>query len=356
MNASPMLRVNGRYLTQQVTGVQRFAIEITRALRGIAECDVIAPRGARDEDGIVPRRVGCLGGHAWEQFELPWHLRGGVLLNLGNTAPLAVGRQIVVVHDARVFTMPDVYSWRFRTWYRLLQRGLARRGACIATVSGFAQRELAGRLGLDPAAITVLGEGAGHLLRVPPAPGLHQRLGLERPYVLAVGSLARHKNLSALSATAAMLVEYGMDLVLIGDINRRIFGTEVLELPASVRCVGRQGDAALRALYEGAACFVFPSLDESFGLPAVEAMACGCPVVASRAGSLPEVCGDAALLVDPADPADIARAVRLVLDDPDCATRLRAAGRARAAGFTWEAAARRLAGLAAGLGTADGTA
>ncbi len=347
MTGTVQLKVNARYLTQKMTGVQRFALEVTRALMRFTDCDVIAPRAARDDPGIAPRRVGLLSGHAWEQLELPWHARGGVLLNLGNTAPLALGRQIVVLHDARSFTMPQAYAWQFGTFYRTLQRSLVRRGVCIATVSRFAQRELAHHLRLDPAAIPVLGEGAEHLLRQPLLPGLHHALGLERPYVLSVGSLARHKNLAALSATAAHLAGREMDLVLIGDIDRRVFGTDAAGLPAPARWIGRRGDAELRTLYAGAACFVFPSLDESFGLPAVEAMACGCPVVAARAGSLPELCGDAALLVDPADPGDIAAAVARVLDEPGLADRLRAAGRARAAGFTWEAAARRLAALAA---------
>jgi glycosyltransferase involved in cell wall biosynthesis len=143
-----------------------------------------------------------------------------------------------------------------------------------------------------------------------------------------------------------------MDLVLIGDLDRRVFGANAAVLPAPARWIGRRDDAELRALYAGAACFVFPSLNESFGLPAVEAMACGCPVVASTAGSLPEVCGEAALLADPRDPRAIAAAVRRVLDEPGLADRLRAAGHARAGGYTWRDAAMRLRGLAEELAAA----
>ena len=144
------------------------------------------------------------------------------------------------------------------------------------------------------------------------------------------------------------------DLVITGGLNPRVFGAAAMPKPA--RYIGRVEDAGLRALYEGAACFVFPSLHEGFGLPAVEAMACTCPVVAARAGSLPEICADAALLVDPLDPADIAHAVRQVLDDPACAARLRAAGMARAAEFSWHSAATRLSTLAASLAIEDKTA
>jgi glycosyltransferase involved in cell wall biosynthesis len=163
---------------------------------------------------------------------------------------------------------------------------------------------------------------------------------------MSVGSMARHKNLSALKATASRLAERGIDLVLVGDANTRVFTDADSDLPPSVRWIGRHEDSALRTLYEGADCFVFPSLDESFGLPAVEAMTCRCPVVAARAGSLPEICGDAALLVDPSDPAGFAEAVMRVIDNAETAACLRRAGEARAAGFTWSAAASRLAAMA----------
>jgi glycosyltransferase involved in cell wall biosynthesis len=189
------------------------------------------------------------------------------------------------------------------------------------------------------------------MLRPPADPGLPARLGLERPYVLAVGSPAPHKNLAALSATAAMLAARGAELVLTGDLSSPVFAR--IALPAPARRVGRVDDASLRALYEGAACLVFPSRHEGFGLPAVEAMALGCPVVAARAGALPEVCAGAALFADPADPLDIAQAVAAVLDDPALAARLAAAGRVRAAGFTWAATAARLSGLVDAVARGD---
>jgi len=340
------LYVNGRFLTQALTGVQRFAGEIARALP--RPYTLLAPPSAPDTSDLPLRRVGRRGGHAWEQFELPRHAAGGILLSLGNTAPLALRRQVVVIHDAAAFAVPEDYSWRFRTLYRGLQRALVGRGATIATVSHFARTQITRHLGIPPERIAVVGEGAEHILRPAPDRTILARLGLSRPFVLSVGSLAPHKNLAALTATAAMLAARGHDLVLTGELDPRVFAAPAT-LPSPARQAGRVTDAELRALYEAAACFVFPSRHEGFGLPAVEAMACFCPVVAARAGALPETCADAALLADPANPADIAAAVARVLDDPDLSEALRVAGRIRAASLTWTDAAARLSAVAARL-------
>jgi len=325
--------LNARFTVQALTGVQRFAQEITR------ELDRILPMTA-----IVPGRplAGILG-HAWEQAVLPWRARGGVLVNLGNTAPLLYERQVVVIHDAGVFATPDAYSAKFRFWYRFVQRHLLRGRTRVVTVSAFSQSAIATAFGCDAGRITVIGEGAEHLARVAPNWTVLERNGL-RPagYVLAVGSLAAHKNLAALAATATMLAMRGMDLVVTGGFAAGVFGDNRAGPPAGCRFVGRVDDAELRALYQGAACFVFPSRYEGFGLPAVEAMTEGCPVVAARAGSLPEVCGDAAVYCDPGDGANIAQAVAVVLDDAMQRAALAAAGQARVAGITWAAAAARL--------------
>ena len=131
-------------------------------------------------------------------------------------------------------------------------------------------------------------------------------------------------------------------VVVAGGSNDRVFDSTRVLWPEQVKCLGYVTDAELRALYSHAACFVYPSLYEGFGLPPLEAMMCGCPVVASRAASLPEVCGDAAVYCDPHDPADIARSIGEVMSSETLRAGMKFRGYQRAQEFTWERSARLL--------------
>ncbi|MCW4586921.1 glycosyltransferase family 4 protein [Gluconacetobacter entanii] len=349
----PAIYVNGRFMTQPLSGVQRFALEICHALARVSHAQgrpspiLLIPEGRITEEDApdLPRRtVGKRHGQVWEQFELPLAARSGILLNLGNTAPLWGRRQIVIIHDAGVFGHPDSYSWKFRLWYRVLHFLLCRTRTRLVTVSEFSRNELARYLHIPAARISVIGEGAEHIVRTQADPAILARHDL-RPqrFVLAVGNLAPHKNLSRLDALARALSLRGIPLVISGSVNTTIFnasGTQILPRPATY--VGRVSDGELRALYEAAACFVFPSLYEGFGLPPLEAMACGCPVVAADIPVLHEVCGPAAIYANPADPDAIAQSVVRILDSPAVAQELRVAGRARADELTWDRAAQSL--------------
>jgi glycosyltransferase involved in cell wall biosynthesis len=339
--------LNGRFRAQSLTGVQRFAEEISAglarrcAVRSLAAPTLLTPSGAPPGDPLLPSLpVGRRQGVLWEQWELPQHARGGVLVNLGNTAPLRAGRQLVVIHDAGVFATPESYSWQFRRWYKLLHGLLARSPARIVSVSRFSRSEVARHLGIDEACIGLVSEGAEHITAVAPDETILDRHGLRAgAYVLVVGSLAAHKNLDALGAMAEMLANRGVTLVITGGINAAVFKSAPSRLPMPANYVGRVSDSELRALYGNAVCFVFASRYEGFGLPAVEAMACGCPVVAAAIPSLMEICGDAALYCNPRDPADIAATVAQLLDQPALAERIRRNGKARAASYSWDKAA-----------------
>ncbi|MDB5416519.1 MAG: glycosyltransferase family 1 protein [Rubritepida sp.] len=350
-----MIVLNGRFLTQSLTGVQRYAREMARALDALVAAGdappirLLAPPGAEGLEAfpfLAPRIVGTRTGQLWEQLDLPRALSGDFLLNLGNTGPLLVGRnQAVVIHDAGVFDTPESYGWKFRSWYRGLQRGLVFRGAKILSVSEFSAGRIEANLGVSGARVTL--EGGEHILREPADPSLLERHGLKPGgFALVIGTGAAHKNLAALQHAIGALAARGLVLAVAGAKDASVFrsdGNTTSE--ANVRALGRVTDAELRALYESALCLVFPSRYEGFGLPPVEAMWCGCPVVASRAGAVAEVCGDAALWFDAPSPESLGDCVARLADDTHLRETIIAAGRQRTAGFSWDAAARRLLGF-----------
>lgn len=341
--------ISGRFLTQPTTGVQRVAREI------VAQLDAMVGRGAIDGarhelvlltpprvterlalEHVSQRPVGKRSGHRWEQTDLARAARGGTLLSPGNTGPLRHRRQVVLIHDASVFAVPDAYTRAFRLWYRFALRRLARVCPVVVTPSAFSAREVVRWCGVERSRVVVAHLGAEHVLRVEADPSLLRSHGLiERPYVLAVGSRAPHKNLDRVLAAGAALRDRGLDLVVVGGAAPRVFGDHAVEDGDAVRHLGYCSDAQLRALYEHATCLVFPSLYEGFGLPPLEAMACGCPVLVSRAASLPEVCDDAAEYCDPVDGADVTRRLLDLVDDAPRRVRLAERGRARATAFSW---------------------
>jgi glycosyltransferase involved in cell wall biosynthesis len=349
----PGLVINGRFLTQRLTGVQRFAGEITRALDAMAAegrlpgARLLLPAGASSPFAHIPAEPGKLRGQAWEQLELPLRARGGVLLNLGNTAPLASGRaQAVVIHDAGAFDTPESYSTAFRAWYRGLHHALPRVGARLVTVSEFSRGRIAHHLRIDPGRIAVMPESGEHILRETPDPAVLAKHGLDAGrFALVVGTRAAHKNLGGLGDAAGLLGAHGMKLAVAGAADPAVFRAETGPAGAHVALLGRVSDAELRSLYGAALCLIFPSRYEGFGLPPIEAMSCGCPVVAADAASLPEVCGEAALWFDTEGPRRLADALARLVTEPGLAAHLAVAGRARAAGFTWRGAAERLLSL-----------
>jgi glycosyltransferase involved in cell wall biosynthesis len=247
-----------------------------------------------------------------------------------------VRRQLLTIHDASVFAVPEAYSPMFRHYYRLILPYLARRVERVFTVSRFSASELKRWTGIPEEKIRITPGGHDHILATAADPDVlsRHRLG-HKPYVLAVGSLARHKNLEAVFAAMQLLGQQGWDYVIAGPVNPRIFGEVPRGAPTVAKQLGYVTDAELRALYEGAACLVYPSRYEGFGLPPLEAMACGCPVIVSRSASLPEVCGEAALYVDADDHQQLAAAIRRVMCEENLATRLRQLGRERAGQWTW---------------------
>ena len=348
------ITINGRFLTQSITGVQRYAIEIVKALDNLFDAgdidpdqisfELLAPRGANCDLRLkhIPLRcVGHLSGHLWEQFELPFYVGRKPLISLCNAAPLLKRNQIVTIHDASVFANPRTYPFAFRAWYKFLLRGICRAARKIVTDSSFSKSEIMRYCGIDESRIQVILLGKEHIFAVPADAGIIERNQLsEKPYILAVSSVTPNKNFRSIVRAIELLDKVDFDIVIAGGANPRVFSQSDLSLPDTVKHLGYVSDGELRALYEHAACFVFPSFYEGFGLPPLEAMACGCPVIVSNAASLPEVCGDAALYCDPHSPEDIAAKISQLIHDPALQDDLRGKGLERAALYSWDKTAK----------------
>ncbi|MBA2723174.1 MAG: glycosyltransferase family 4 protein, partial [Methylibium sp.] len=246
-------------------------------------------------------------------------------------------------HDAAVFDRPDAYTAAFSAWYRYAFRRLARSALLVLTVSAFSKERLAEALPAARGRLAVVANGAEHLVRLAADLSVLGRLGLERQgYLLAVGSANPTKNFAALAqAFSALAARGALRLVFVGAARRTVFAAAGPRGAADPRIVyaGAVTDAELKALYANALALVFPSTYEGFGLPPLEAMSCGCPVAASNAAAVPEVCGDAALYFDPRSPAAIGAAVQRMVDEPALRDLLRERGRLRVAAFTWDKAA-----------------
>ena len=278
-----------------------------------------------------------------------------------NRVPLLMIRPYVVTihdmvnlfYDERKLSAVHMYLRRFR-----FRRGLTRASRVIA-VSEATKRDVENLLGVPPGRITRVynAPDPGFLGRDPAAGEeerrrIMERYQIDRPFLLYAGAIRHHKNIPRLVEAFAVLREQLAAHPVYGDLRLVIIGDTISQYPAvrqavlkskmehAVRFLGFVPFDTLRCFYEAAAAFVFPSRHEGFGLPPLEAMACGTPVVTSNVSSLPEVAGDAAMLVNPGNVFDIARGIRDVLTDEPLRAELIRRGRVQAARFSWERSAR----------------
>lgn len=342
--------INGRLLGQRVTGVQRYARETLLCMDELigagegawARWTLAVPPGTQVPAlrSIAVDVVGRLQGHPWEQFELAWRARNALLFSFGLTGPLLKRNQIVTVHDANVIRTPETFGRVFRLWYRLVVPSLVRRARMTIAVSRFSATEAQHCYGAPSSSLRISSEGWQHLARIESDPAVIDRHGLRGiSFALAVSSPNANKNFAAIEQALSILGGSAPVCVAAGAARASVFRQADSGLN-HVLHLGYVTDRELKALYEHATCFVFPSFYEGFGIPPLEAMASGCPVVASTAPALREVCGDAALYFDPRDPGALASRLRRVFGSTSLRSRMAARGLERARLYSWTDGAR----------------
>ncbi|MFQ5830361.1 MAG: glycosyltransferase family 4 protein [Candidatus Methylomirabilia bacterium] len=359
------IAVNASIVDPYLSGLGVYTVNMVRELSRLHSDLTVYTAYPELEDfrSVTARRVwrgvgpsGGWRGHLarllWLQVALPFRLRADRAALLLSPLPEGIFLprvpQVVVVHDLIPLHFPEAFP-RQTIYFRHLIPLLLRRSRIVLADSESTREDLRQCYRLDGRRIQVVPVGYDHRRFHPdvdPEP-LRTQLGLA-PYLLYVGNLFPHKNLAGLLKTFARLApSIPHRLVVVGKKDPRYYpalsrDAERLGIGGRVHFLDYVGEQDLPALYAGADLFVFPSLYEGFGLPPLEAMACGTPVVASNTSSLPEVLGQSAILVDPLDIQALADAVEGVLSDPARRDRLRALGFERASRFSWERSARQL--------------
>jgi glycosyltransferase involved in cell wall biosynthesis len=342
-----MIVINARFLTQEIRGVQRFAEQTCLALKQLRDDVVfVAPHDIRMHESARALDVQCIGsnsGHLWEQLDLPLYLyrkASPLLVSLTSTAPIFYSNQIATHLDINYIRFPQSYSRAFRTAYRTLTPILLSRLKALLTVSQFSKGEISSFYGFPEKQIFVIPAAVSEAFV--PAP-----LNADRQqYLLAVSSPSAHKNFNRMiQAFLTLQGHENVQLHIVGGGND-IFADPNLQRLASrdprIRFLGRLSDAELIEQYQGATAFVFPSLYEGFGIPPLEAQACGCPVLAANAASIPEVLQASALYFDPLDVSHMAAAMERILTDVPLRQSLRRRGMINVRRFSWEDSARRV--------------
>ncbi|MDA5558133.1 glycosyltransferase family 4 protein [Shimia sp. MMG029] len=345
--------INGKFLGASLNGVHRTAAHYASLLIERARSEghhvrLLTPRGVETDPHfplLVPEV--CRGkfgaGQGWEMLTLPRLARKSLLVNFCNLAPVLHGNSVVMIHDAQTYLFPSDYTGRQATAYRALLPLIGARARRVLTVSEFSRQSLARHRVGHLNKIDVVHNGTDHIIDAEHDPAILDKYQLSaQPYVMVLGTAKGYKNIARVFDAMTPAFPGNIKLVVAGGPGPETYAAQGWHAPEGTVFTGFVSDNELKTLYSHAAVFAFPSRTEGFGLPPVEAMHCGTPVVAANAGAMPEVCADAALLIDPEDTAEWRSALLKVLQDPELANTLRSNGNSRARDLTWANAGDRL--------------
>jgi len=350
--AKKIVYINGRFLTQPVTGVQRVAEETIKAIDNLISKGeineykfiILAPKKDvrhLDLKNIKIKRFGALTGHLWEQLELPLFSRKKLLINFCNTAPLVKKNQIIYIHDAAIIDEPAGFTSNFVRYYSLLYKVLSVRSKRIITVSNFSKGRLEQYFPFVRDKISVSYLGTDHIANYPILNGYLEKNSLiSNNYFLAVSSANPNKNFKIISDV--LIGEKGngdYTFVIVGGKSSKVFRAEKLKNEHSIKYLGYVSDEELVTLYKHAKAFIFPSKYEGFGLPPLEAMYMGTPVIASKSASIPEILESNALYFKYDDINELKSNLDVISHDTQLVDRLKKDGKEHSNQFKWSSTA-----------------
>lgn len=323
--------INSRCVAENMTGVSRYTSELMKRLKSI---EPMYPNNIRH--GVL--------GHFWEQFILPCRLRNRLLFSPGNTGPIVVSNQVVTIHDLATVHCSEFMSKKFSFYYSNLLPILVKNVRHIIAVSNFTKQCLISEFCVPEEKVSVVHNGVDSRFCPSKRNDIEDVLSILklpcRKYILSVSSLEPRKNLtSVLNAWSKILHLLPSDLWLViagKQGNSNVFQDVYFnELPPRVFFTGYVEDELVPALISGAIFFIYMSFYEGFGLPPLEAMACGTPVLVSNQAALPEVVDDSGLYADPYDIDDIANKILLFSKEVNLRAKYSILGRERSLLFSW---------------------
>lgn len=349
-----MFVVNGRYLTQKATGVHRYAFEICNKLHEMGvDFHVAVPNEIHPDYKFNFKVVKCgsFNTHLWEQISLPRYLKrigSPLLISFTGCGPLNYSNQIMTIHDVSHERYPEWFSKNYYRFYHYMMPRIGKKAHAVLTVSEFSKKEIVDTLGINAEKIHVVHSNVPFHNK----PSKEEVLSFTRNpeaerYILAVSSMDPRKNFVRLVEAFDKIKDKSVKLYIIG-MSFKAFNTPDLQklIGENVHLPGYIPDEKLQTMYQNALLSVYPSLYEGFGLPPLESMTYGCPVINSDIPALREVSQDAALYVDPYNIEDITQKIEQLLVDEPLRKELQEKGLLQIKKYSWDKSAKQVYELA----------
>ncbi|MDD2386790.1 MAG: glycosyltransferase family 1 protein [Bacteroidales bacterium] len=332
--------INGHFMTQSMTGIQRFSYELCKAMINAGEeIIVLAPRKVRPEYQLNCKiiKFGVFNGVLWEHLELLILLlnkRKPLLLNFGSPGPLFYKNRIVTIHDVSFKKNPKWFAWYYSLYYRIITPIYAKRSHKIITVSEFSKSEIQKWLKISDDKFAIVHNAVSKEIK----PEEQDTPIQKGKYILTVSSLDPRKNIVNIFKAFALNKNKDLQLILAGKKSSMFNFKENDEV--KIKSIGYVSNSQLANLYKNAIAFIYLSYYEGFGIPPLEAMSFGCPVILSDIPVFKEIYNDSALFVNPDNLDEINNAINRIVNNERLRTNLISKGLKKSQEYTWEKSAK----------------